>query len=70
MSSQLGSDPAVYNEMYLHDDRTYDDPSRSPYLPIFRAVVDEARLRELTVKVFRDIIAEVKVQVKKEGEQE
>jgi SAM-dependent methyltransferase len=35
------SDPTVYNEMYRHDDRTFDDPARSPYLPMFRAVVGE-----------------------------
>jgi SAM-dependent methyltransferase len=36
-------DPSVYDEMYLHDDRTYDDPVRSPYYPVFEAVVAEAR---------------------------
>ena len=41
------SDPSVYNDMYLHDDRTYDDPGRSPYMPMFRAVVQEARRRKL-----------------------
>jgi 2-polyprenyl-3-methyl-5-hydroxy-6-metoxy-1,4-benzoquinol methylase len=43
MSPQFSSDPAYYNEMYLHNDRTFDDPARSPYMPVFRGVVEEAR---------------------------
>ncbi|GIK83294.1 MAG: hypothetical protein BroJett024_43990 [Alphaproteobacteria bacterium] len=36
-------DPSVYDEMYLNDDQTYEDPANSPYYPVFEAVVAEAR---------------------------
>src|SRR5215469_13231326 len=38
-------DAATYDTMYLSDDRTYDAPEASPYLPMFKAVVAEARRR-------------------------
>lgn len=38
----MAVDPSVYDEMYLNDDRTYEDPVNSPYYTVFQAVVAEA----------------------------
>lgn len=43
MNAMNEADPSVYNEMYRNDDATFDDPARSPYLPVFEAVVDRVR---------------------------
>src|ERR1700722_6969527 len=47
MSRQTENNPNIYNEMYLHDDETYEYPNRSAYLPVFRAVIDDVRRRGL-----------------------
>jgi cyclopropane fatty-acyl-phospholipid synthase-like methyltransferase len=43
--SQKSTDPSVYNDMYLRDDRTYDDPKRSPYMAMYKAIVAEVSRR-------------------------
>lgn len=39
----MKGDPSIYNQMYLSDDQTFDDPINSPYYPVFKAVIEEAQ---------------------------